>query len=104
SANTNRPKGDIADNVRYWTLNTTDQLLKARDYQPVIISYRQGAAVRLADVATVTASIEDLRNDGLVNGKPAVLLIVWRQPGANIIDTVNRVRALVPQLQAESPT
>jgi multidrug efflux pump len=103
SANTNRPKGDIADNVRDWTLNTTDQLLKARDYQPVIISYRQGAAVRLADVATVTDSIEDLRNDGLVNGKPAVLLIVWRQPGANIIDTVDRVRAIVPQLQAEIP-
>jgi len=103
SANTNRPKGDIADNVRDWTLNTTDQLLKAKDYQPIIISYRQGAAVRLADVATVTDSIEDLRNDGLVNGKPAVLLIVWRQPGANIIDTVDRVRAIVPQLQAEIP-
>ncbi len=103
SANANRPKGDIATDMRDWTLNTTDQLLKAADYQPVIISYKQGAAVRLADVATVTDSIEDLRNDGLVNGKPAVLLIVWRQPGANIIDTVDRVRALVPQLQAEIP-
>jgi multidrug efflux pump subunit AcrB len=103
SANANRPKGDIATDSRDWTLNTTDQLLKATDYQPVIISYRQGAAVRLADVATVTDSIEDLRNDGLVNGKPAVLLIVWRQPGANIIDTVDRVRAIVPQLQAEIP-
>jgi hydrophobe/amphiphile efflux-1 (HAE1) family protein len=103
SANATRPKGDIADNVRDWTLNTTDQLLRAKDYQPVIISYRQGAAVRLADVATVTDSVEDLRNDGLVNGKPAVLLIVWRQPGANIIDTVDRVRAIVPQLQAEIP-
>src|SRR6266446_6277841 len=103
SANANRPKGDIATDMRDWTLNTTDQLLKATDYQPVIISYKQGAAVRLADVATVTDSIEDLRNDGLVNGKPAVLLIIWRQPGANIIDTVDRVRALVPQLQAEIP-
>src|SRR5207253_8962671 len=103
SANATRPKGDIADNVRDWTLNTTDQLLRAKDYQPVIISYRQGAAVRLADVATVTDSVEDLRNDGLVNGKPAVLLIIWRQPGANIIATVDRVRALVPQLQAEIP-
>jgi len=103
SANANRPKGDIADDIRDWTLNTTDQLLKATDYQPVIISYKQGAAVRLADVAIVTDSIEDLRNDGLVNGKPAVLLIIWRQPGANIIDTVDRVRAIVPQLQAEIP-
>jgi multidrug efflux pump len=103
SANANRPKGDIADNVRDWTLNTSDQLLKATDYQPVIISYKQGAAVRLTDVATVTDSVEDVRNDGLVNGKPAVLLIIWRQPGANIIDTVDRVRAIVPQLQAELP-
>src|SRR5207247_10186014 len=93
----------IADNIRDWTLNTSDQLLKATDYQPVIISYKQGAAVRLADVATVTDSVEDVRNDGLVNGKPAVLLIIWRQPGANIIDTVDRVPAIVPQLQADIP-
>jgi multidrug efflux pump len=103
SANASRPKGDLTTDGETSTLNTTDQLLKAADYQPVIISYKQGAAVRLADVATVTDSIEDLRNDGLVNGKPAVLLIVWRQPGANIIDTVDRVRAIVPQLQAEIP-
>jgi multidrug efflux pump len=103
SANANRSKGDIATDIRDWTLNTTDQLLKATDYRQVIISYKQGAAVRLADVATVTDSIEDLRNDGLVNDKPAVLLIVWRQPGANIIDTVDRVRAIVLQLQAEIP-
>jgi multidrug efflux pump len=103
SANATRPKGDIADGVRTWTLNTTDQLLKATDYQPLIISYKQGAAVRLADVATVTDSIEDLRNDGLVNGKPAVLLMVWRRPGANLVDTVDRVRAIVSQLQAQIP-
>src|SRR5215468_11167785 len=103
SANASRPKGDLTTDGQTSTLNTTDQLLKATDYQPVIISYKQGAAVRLADVATVTDSIEDLRNDGLVNGKPAVLLIVWRQPGANIIGTVDRVRAIVPQLQAEIP-
>src|SRR2546425_5687487 len=72
-------------------------------YTTLFRSYKQGAAVRLADVATVTDSVEDLRNDGLVNGKPAVLLIIWRQPGANIIDTVDRVRAIVPQLQAEIP-
>src|SRR5712692_7609411 len=102
-ANANRPKGEIADNGRAWTLNTTDQLLQAKDYQPVIISYRQGAAVRLADVAEVTDSSADIRNTGLVNGKNAVLLPVWRQPGANIIATVDRVRAILPQLQTEIP-
>ena len=103
SANANRPKGEITDGGRAWALNTTDQLLQAEEYQPLIISYRNGAAVRLSDVATVTDSVEDLRNDGLVDRKPAILLIVWRQPGANIIDTVDRVRALLPQLQAEIP-
>src|SRR5215468_6800494 len=103
-ANANRPKGEIADNSgRAWTLNTTDQLLQAKDYQPVIISYRQGAAVRLADVADVVDAAEDIRNNGLVNGKPAIFLPVWRQPGANIIATVDRVRAMLPKLQAEIP-
>jgi multidrug efflux pump len=103
-ANANRPKGEIADNSgRAWTLNTTDQLLQASEYQPVIISYRQGAAVRLADVAEVTDASADIRNAGLVNGKPAIFLPVWRQPGANIIATVDRVRAILPQLQAQIP-
>src|SRR5262249_20279564 len=103
-ANANRPKGEITDNSgQGWTLNTTDQLLQASEYQPVIISYRQGAAVRLSDVAEVTDSSADIRNTGLVNGKNAIMLPVWRQPGANIIDTVDRVRAILPQLQAEIP-
>jgi multidrug efflux pump len=103
TANANRPKGEIADNSRAWTLNTTDQLLQAADYKPVIISYRQGAAVRLADVADVVDASEDIRNNGVVNGKPAVFLPVWRQPGANIIATVDRVRAILPQLQSQIP-
>src|SRR5262247_2943886 len=104
TANANRPKGEIADNNgQAWTINTTDQLLQASEYQPVIISYRQGAAVRLADVADVVDASEDIRNTGLVNGKPAILLLVWRQPGANIIATVDRVRAILPQLQADIP-
>jgi multidrug efflux pump len=102
-ANANRPKGEIADNDRAWTLNTTDQLLQAADYQPVILSYRQGAAVRLADVADVVDASEDLRNTGVVNGTPAILLLVWRQPGANIITTVDHVRAILPHLQAAIP-
>jgi multidrug efflux pump len=103
SANANRPKGEIADTSQSWTINATDQLLTAEEYQPLIISYKNGAAVRLSDVATVTNSVQDLRNDGLVNGKAAVILIIWRQPDANIIDTVDRVRALLPQLQAQIP-
>jgi multidrug efflux pump len=103
TANANRPKGEIADGNQAWALNTTDQLLKAAEYQPLILSYRQGAAVRLADVATVTDSVEDVRQDGLVNRRPAILLIVWRQPGANIISTVDSVREIMPQLQAEIP-
>jgi multidrug efflux pump len=103
TANANRPKGEIAENDRAWALNTTDQLLQAADYKPVIISYRQGAAVRLADVADVVDASEDIRNNGVVNGKPAILLLVYRQPGANILDTVDRVRATLPQLQAAIP-
>ncbi len=102
-ANANRPKGEIADGSRAWTLSTTDQLLKAKEYQPLIISYKDGKAVRLSDVAAVTDSVQDIRNHGLVNGKPAIMVVVFRQPGANIIETVDRVRNLFPQLQAEIP-
>jgi multidrug efflux pump len=77
--------------------------MKAAEYQPLIVAYRNGGAVRLSDVANVTDSVEDIRTAGLANGKPAILLIVFRQPGANIIDTVDRVRALLPTLQAYLP-
>ena len=103
AANANRPKGEIANSDRSYSLSTTDQLLKAAEYQPLIIHYNNGAAVRLSDVATVTDSVEDIRTGGLSNGVPAVLIIVFRQPGANILQTVDRVRALLPQLQAEIP-
>ncbi|HVR84850.1 MAG TPA: multidrug efflux RND transporter permease subunit [Planctomycetota bacterium] len=103
SANANRPKGEIADNRQFRTLNTTDQLLTAKEYQPLLLAYRNGSPVRLSDVAEVTDSVEDVRTAGLWQGQPAVLLVIFRQPGANIIDTVDRVRAIVPQLQAEIP-
>ncbi len=103
TANANRPKGEVANGDRAYALSTTDQLLKAAEYQPLIVHYRNGAAVRLSDIATVTDSVEDIRTGGLSNGKPAVLIIVFRQPGANIIATVDRVRALLPQLQASIP-
>jgi multidrug efflux pump len=100
AANANTPKGDVTNSKRSYTLATTDQLLKASQYMPLIISFRNGAPVRVSDVATATDSVEDLRNLGLANGKRAVLIIIFRQPGANIIDTVDRVTAAIPQLQA----
>ncbi|HEY8020540.1 MAG TPA: multidrug efflux RND transporter permease subunit [Thermoanaerobaculia bacterium] len=103
SANANRPKGEIADPARSWSLTTSDQLLKAAEYRPLVIAYQNGAAVRLGDVAEVTDSVEDVRTGGLTNGKPAITLVVFRQPGANIIATVDRIRALLPQLQAAIP-
>jgi multidrug efflux pump len=103
AANVNRPKGQIAGEKAAWSLSTTDQLFRAKDYQPLIVAYRNGSAVRLSDVAEVSDSVEDIRTGGLANGEPSVLLIIWRQPGANIIDTVDRVREALPQLRAEIP-
>ena len=103
SANANTPKGLIETNSRTFELATTDQLFKAAQYQQLLIAFRKGAAVRLSDVATVTDSIEDIRTSGLYNQAPSIAMIVFRQPGANIIDTVDRIDALVPQFQAEIP-
>jgi multidrug efflux pump len=103
AANANRPKGQIVSDTKTWTIATTDQLLKADQYKPLVVAYRKGSAVRLGDIATVTDSVEDVRNAGLADGKPSVLLFIFRQPGANIIDTVDRVRALLPQFRAEIP-
>ncbi|MFI5398401.1 MAG: multidrug efflux RND transporter permease subunit [Candidatus Binatia bacterium] len=99
-ANTNRPKGQLADKTSEWQISTTDQLLKAEQYRPLIVAYHRGAPVRLSDVADVEDSIEDVRSWGLANGKPAVVVVIFRQPGANIIETVDRVRVLLPELQA----
>jgi multidrug efflux pump len=85
-------------------LAANDQLLKAADYAPLIVSYRNGAAIKLSDVANVRDSVEDVRAAGNLNGKPAVLVIIYRQPGANIIDTVDRVQAALPQLSASIPS
>src|SRR6185436_7964598 len=102
-ATLDRPKGDLADGERTWSIAANDQLLHATFYAPLIVAYRNGAPVRLSDVATVTDSVEDLRTFGMANGKPSVLLVIWRQPGANIIQTVDRIRATLPQLQASIP-
>jgi len=101
--NVNRPKGQLTNDTRTWEIHTNDQLQTADAYMPLIVAYRAGRAVRLEDVATVTNSVEDIRTTGLANGKPAVLVIIYRQPGANIIETVDRVRSLLPQLEASIP-
>ncbi len=103
AANANTPKGDLASGGTTLQLRTTDQLLKASQYMPLVVAYRNGAAVRLSDLGQVVDSVEDLRNAGMSNGKPSVLIIVFRQPGANIIETVDRVRALLPRFQASIP-
>jgi len=103
STSVNRPKGRLADGSRSWEINADDQLYRAEQYKPLIVAYRNGAPVRLSDVADVTDSVEDLRNAGSMNGKPSVLAILFRQPGANIVATVDRVRAVLPQLQADMP-
>jgi multidrug efflux pump len=103
NANANSPKGELASGERFFTLAATDQLNKAAEYRPLLVAYRNGAAVRLSDIATVTDSIEDIRTSGLYNGKDAVLLVIFRQPNANIIQTVDLIRASMDQLQAEVP-
>jgi multidrug efflux pump len=101
NANANRPKGEIAGSGESWSIHANDQIFKANDYRSLIIGKDStGSAIRLQDVAQVDDSVEDLRNIGLANGKPGVLMIISRQPGANIIATVDRVRALMPMLQA----
>ena len=104
SANANSPKGAIEDGNRHWQIYANDQASKAADYRDLVIAYRNSAAVHLSDVADVLDSVEDLHNAGLFNGKPAVLVILFRQPGANIIGTVDRVLAALPQLRAALPT
>ncbi len=103
STNVNRPKGSLENEAQHWQLAANDQARTAADYRPVIIRWQAGAAIRIEDVAHVRDSMQDVRNAGLVNGKPAVMLFVYRQPGANIVATVDRVRALTPALRATIP-
>ncbi len=102
-ANAIGPKGQLADDDRVYEISTTDQLHKAAEYRPLIVTYVNGSPVRLGDIALVTDSVEDRRNAGYYNGTPAVLVTLFKQPDANIIDTVDRVYALLPLLQASIP-
>ena len=104
AANANTPKGSMDVGGRRYQIYTNDQATKAAEYRNLIIAYRNGAAVRIADVGEVLDSVENVRNLGLANGQPAVLVILYRQPGANIIETVDRVKALIPSLKASIPT
>jgi multidrug efflux pump len=103
ATNANRPKGTLEQGDRQWQVLANDQAMKAAEYLPLIVAWRNGAAVRLGDVADVQDSVQDVRNAGLHNGRPAVMLILNRQPGANIIETVDQVKALLPQLRASIP-
>ena len=103
AANTNRPKGQIADESQTWSISATDQLMTAREYEPLFVAYRNGAPIRLKDVASVTDSVEDIRSFGLSDGMPSITLMIFRQPGANIIATVDRIKELLPQLGAQIP-
>jgi len=103
ATNANRPKGLVERGDRVWQIGANDQAKQASEYIPLVVAYRNGAAVRLGDVAQVIDSQENIRNAGATNGKPSILLFVFRQPGANIIDTVERVKALLPQLKASVP-
>jgi multidrug efflux pump len=100
AANAHSPKGGIDVGDQRYQIYSNDQATKAEQYKPLVLAYRNGAAVRLSDVGEVTDSVENLRNAGLANGKPAVLVVLYRQPGGNIIGIVDRVKALLPQLRA----
>jgi multidrug efflux pump len=101
--NLSRPKGIIEDSAERWQILANDQARKAADYLPLIVSYQNGSPVTMGDIGKVVDSVEDLRNTGIKNGIPAVLLIIRKQPQANVIDTVDQVTALLPELKAVIP-
>jgi multidrug efflux pump len=102
-ANANTPKGHFSDGLRMWEVGANDQIFKAVDYEPLIIAYHNGSAVHVSDVGEAQDAVEDLRNSGYANGKPSVLVIIFRQPGANVISTVDRIRSVLPQIESSIP-
>jgi multidrug efflux pump len=100
AANSNRPKGQLSNAGRAWGVADSDQLFKANEYRPLIVTWHNGSPVRLSDVANVTDSLEDVHNAGFINGGLGIVLVIFRQPGANMIETVDRVKAMMPRLQA----
>jgi multidrug efflux pump len=104
STNANLQKGSVENESRRWEIATNDQAKKASDYLPLIVGYKNGNPIPLSNVGEVLDSVEDLRNAGIANGKPAILLILYKQPNANIIETVDAIRTLLPQLEASIPS
>ncbi|HZQ96467.1 MAG TPA: efflux RND transporter permease subunit [Candidatus Sulfotelmatobacter sp.] len=100
AANANRPKGELSGPSREYVIGASDQLFTADEYRPLIVASHNGAVVRLGDVGEVTDAVADSRQIGLADGKPGILVVVFRQPGANIIDTVDRIRELMPYLES----
>ncbi|HUJ94158.1 MAG TPA: multidrug efflux RND transporter permease subunit [Terriglobales bacterium] len=100
SANANKPKGELSGPLNYWTVDDNDQIFRADQYRKLIVFYNNGSPVRLGDVGTVEDAVEDIHNMGVANGKPAVVVIIFRQPGANIIATVDRIYATLPFLKS----
>jgi multidrug efflux pump len=103
SANANSPKGAIEDGTRHFQIYTNDQATHASDYRGLVVAYRNNRATLLSDVAEVNDSVQSLRNAGSINGKSAVTLVIYKQPGANVIQTVDRIKAIIPLLQAAMP-
>src|SRR5262245_61039096 len=103
ATNVRRPTGRLVNGDRVQQLDTDDQLRRAEQYRPIIVAWQNGSPLRLDDVADVQDSVEDVRAGGMSNGKPAVLVVIFRSPGANVIATVDRVRAVMPQLEASLP-
>ena len=103
TANANRPKGLLEENDIQWSLNTTDQLMNADDYRPLVIAFRNGAPIRLGDVANVHDGLEDIRNFAITDGRPSISVLIFRQPDANIIETIDNIKAVLPQLRAQLP-
>jgi multidrug efflux pump len=102
-ANANAPKGAFADANAQTPIYTSDQLFTAKEYKDLVVVYRKGAPVRLSDLGRVVDGNEDVRNLGIVNGSPMVQIQISRQPNANIVETVERIKALMPQLTAQLP-
>ncbi|MGA2510423.1 MAG: multidrug efflux RND transporter permease subunit [Candidatus Acidiferrales bacterium] len=101
--NSNEPKGGLANGRVRWTIADNDQLFDANHYRTLVVAYRNGAPVKLGDIADVVDSVEDIHTAGVENGKQSVLIIINRQPGANIVGTADRIRAMLPVLQASIP-
>ncbi|MEE4407703.1 MULTISPECIES: multidrug efflux RND transporter permease subunit MdtC [unclassified Serratia (in: enterobacteria)] len=102
-ANVRRPQGSVESPQQRWQIQANDELKTADAYRPLIIHYNNGSAVRLGDVAEVEDSVQDVRNAGMTNAKPAIILAISRAPDANIIETVDRIRAELPTLQDSIP-